>query len=196
MATFLNNPFRVLLTVLILAGAGPVFSQGSDSGNEDTAVAERVEDLKKKVIRLNRDLFILEEDLLFPASTRIAVFLSVDTGKFLELDAVKLKVNDEIVASHLYTERQVKALERGGRQRLYVGNLKTGRLPSGLKKGPERPPWRSGLRIARPTISPPCPSWSGSKPHRGIDGKQAVSGTPATVHGRFAVADDWYSGPG
>ncbi|MAZ06742.1 AraC family transcriptional regulator [Marinobacter sp. SS8-8] len=126
MATFLNNPFRVLLTVLILAGAGPVFSQGSDSGNEDTAVAERVEDLKKKVIRLNRDLFILEEDLLFPASTRIAVFLSVDTGKFLELDAVKLKVNDEIVASHLYTERQVKALERGGMQRLYVGNLKTG----------------------------------------------------------------------
>ncbi|WP_341582159.1 AraC family transcriptional regulator [Marinobacter metalliresistant] len=126
MATFLNNPFHVLLIALILAGAGPVFAQVSDAGNEDTAVAERVEDLKKKVIRLNRDLFILEEDLLFPANTQVAVFLSVDTGKFLKLDAVKLKVDDEIVASHLYTKRQVTALERGGMQRLYVGNLKTG----------------------------------------------------------------------
>ena len=83
-------------------------------------------EVKKKVIRLNRDLFILEEDLLFPANTQVAVFLSVDAGKFLKLDAVKLKVDDEIVASHLYTERQAKALERGGMQRLYVGNLKTG----------------------------------------------------------------------
>ncbi len=90
------------------------------------AVAEQVEELKKKVIRLNRDLFILEEDLLFPASTQFAVFLSVDTGEFLKLDAVKLKVNGKIVASHLYTNRQVAALERGGMQRLFIGNLKTG----------------------------------------------------------------------
>ncbi|WP_372999522.1 AraC family transcriptional regulator [Marinobacter sp.] len=127
MATYLINRCPALLAALFVAFTAPVFAQ-SDSGTESdgAAVAERVEDLKKKVIRLNRDLFILEEDLLFPANTQVAVFLSVDTGKFLKLDAVKLKVDDEIVASHLYTERQVTALERGGMQRLYVGNLKTG----------------------------------------------------------------------
>lgn len=114
----------LLAALMLLTGAAVAAEPGAA---EDTrAVAERVEDLKKKVIRLNRDLFILEEDLLFPASTQFAVFLSLDAGEFLELDAVKLKVNGEIVASHLYTERQVIALERGGMQRLYMGNLKTG----------------------------------------------------------------------
>jgi len=127
MATCLNHRFPALLAALTLILAAPAVAQTDPGAEEnDTAVAEQVEALKKKVIRLNRDLFILEEDLLFPANTQVAVFLSVDAGKFLKLDAVKLKVNEEIVASHLYTERQVTALERGGMQRLYVGNLKTG----------------------------------------------------------------------
>jgi hypothetical protein len=98
----------------------------SAAETDDQSVAMSVEELRKKVIELNRDLFILEEDLLFPASTQFAVYLSLDTGEFLELDSVKLKVGDEVVAAHLYTERQVKALQRGGMQRLHLGNLKTG----------------------------------------------------------------------
>ena len=94
--------------------------------SQDQPVALSVEELKKKVIELNRDLFILEEDLLFPANTQFTVFLSLDTGKFLQLDSVKLKVDEEIVAAHLYTDRQIKALQRGGMQRLYMGNLKSG----------------------------------------------------------------------
>jgi hypothetical protein len=101
-------------------------SDESSDPNLEGSVALSVEELKRKVIRLNRDLFILEEDLLFPASTKFAVFLSLDTGQFLKLDAVKLKLNDDIVASHLYTDRQLKALQRGGMQRLHIGNLKTG----------------------------------------------------------------------
>ena len=110
---------------LWLALAGPVAAQSDDSA-DTKAVAESVEDLKKQVINLNRDLFILEEDLLFPASTQVAVFLSVDAGEFLKLDSVKLKVDGDVVAAYLYTDRQIQALERGGMQRLYVGNLKTG----------------------------------------------------------------------
>ena len=89
-------------------------------------VSLSVEELKKQVIKLNRDLFILEEDLLFPANTQLVVYLSFATGKFLNLDSISLKVDDELVASHLYTERQLKALKRGGMQRLFMGNLKTG----------------------------------------------------------------------
>jgi hypothetical protein len=93
---------------------------------EVAPVALSVEQLKKKVIELNRDLFILEEDLLFPANTQFAVFVSLDTGQFIQLDSLKLKVDGKIVAAHLYTERQIKSLQRGGMQRLYIGNLKTG----------------------------------------------------------------------
>lgn len=89
-------------------------------------VALSVAELKKQVIKLNRDLFILEEDLLFPANTQFVVYLSLDTGKFFKPDSVKLKLNDELVAAHLYTPRQIKALQRGGMQRLHIGNLKSG----------------------------------------------------------------------
>ncbi|WP_286220021.1 AraC family transcriptional regulator [Marinobacter apostichopi] len=123
------KPLKSLILALATGCAvlisGPALAQSGDNA-DDKSVAQSVESLKKQVIRLNRDLFILEEDLLFPASTQFAVFVSVDTGQFLKLDAVKLKVDGEVVASYLYTERQVQALERGGMQRLYVGNLKTG----------------------------------------------------------------------
>jgi hypothetical protein len=89
-------------------------------------VSLSVEELKKQVIKLNRDLFILEEDLLFPANTQLVVYLSFSTGKFLNLDSITLKVDDEVVAAHLYTEKQLLALKRGGMQRLFLGNLKTG----------------------------------------------------------------------
>ena len=151
MATCLNSRFPVLLAALTLALTAPAFAQSNPGEEKDeTAVAEQVEALKKKVIRLNRDLFILEEDLLFPANTQVAVFLSVDAGKFLKLDAVKLKVDDEIVASHLYTERQVTALERGGMQRLYVGNLKTGvhemtAFVEGI--GPDKRPYKQAASL-------------------------------------------------
>lgn len=92
----------------------------------DQSLSEQVEVLKQEVLTLNRDLFLLEEDLLFPASTQIVVFLSMDLGEFFQLDAVEVKLNNETVTSYLYTERQVNALMRGGIQRLYVGNLKQG----------------------------------------------------------------------
>ncbi len=99
--------------------------------NDEKKVPEKqvslsVEELKKQVIKLNRDLFILEEDLLFPANTQLVVYISLASGKFVNMDSISLKVDDEIVAAHLYTERQLEALKRGGMQRIYMGNLKTG----------------------------------------------------------------------
>ncbi|MGH1470450.1 MAG: AraC family transcriptional regulator [Cellvibrionaceae bacterium] len=90
-------------------------------------LSDQVENLKQTVLDLNRDLLILEEELLFPANTQIAVFLSMDVGEFFELDSVKITVDNKLVASHLYTPQQADALFRGGVQRLYVGNLKSGK---------------------------------------------------------------------
>ena len=86
----------------------------------------RVQDLKAEVIRLNRDLLVLEEDLLFPAGTQVAVFVSMDVGKLFELESVQLKLDDKVVANYLYTPLEVTALHRGGVQRVYLGNLRTG----------------------------------------------------------------------
>ena len=75
---------------------------------------------------MERDLSILEEDLLYPPSSRVAVYLSMDVGELFALDEVEVKINGTTVAHHLYTEQQVDALHRGGVQRLYVGNAKQG----------------------------------------------------------------------
>lgn len=86
-----------------------------------------LESVKQDLLALKRDLVILEEDLLFPASSQVAVFLSMDVGEFFELDAVTVKLDGEEVSHHLYTERQVDALFRGGVQRLFLGNVKQGK---------------------------------------------------------------------
>lgn len=86
----------------------------------------RVQDLKSDVIKLNRDLLILEEELLFPANTQVALFVSMDVGKLFELDSLQIKLDDKLVTNYLYTPNEVQALHRGGVQRAYVGNLKSG----------------------------------------------------------------------
>ena len=96
------------------------------AAGENQALMDQIESLKQQLIELNRDLFILEEELLFPANTQVSVLLSVDTDDLFRLDAIKLKIDDKEVTHYLYTERQVDALRRGGVQRLYVGNLRTG----------------------------------------------------------------------
>jgi len=86
----------------------------------------RVQDVKSDVIKLNRDLLVLEEELLFPANTQVALFVSMDVGKMFELDSVQVKLDDKVVAAYLYTPLEVAALHRGGVQRVWLGNLKTG----------------------------------------------------------------------
>lgn len=93
---------------------------------EKASLDAEIEAFKKEMLSMNRDLFILEEDLLFPPNTQFSVFLSMDAGALFSLDSVQLKINDKNIANHLYTERELAALKRGGVQRLYIGNLPSG----------------------------------------------------------------------
>ncbi len=86
----------------------------------------QAQQLKTEVLNLNRDLLVLEEELLFPASTQVAVFVSMDVGQLFALDSVQLKLDDKLVSNYLYTPLEVTALHRGGKQRLYIGNLRAG----------------------------------------------------------------------
>jgi hypothetical protein len=103
--------------------------------------------LKDQVLDLNQELFLLEEELLFPANTQVAVFVSMDVGDFFALDSVQLRIDDKPVGAYLYTEREVQALQRGGVHRLYLGNLKTGThelTATFTGKGPHERDYRRG----------------------------------------------------
>jgi hypothetical protein len=108
--------------------ASPVDATASPSSTADSTrgLDEDIQNLKKQVVDLNKDLFVLEEELLFPANTQVAVFVSMDVGDFFALDSVDLKVDNREVSNYLYTPREAAALVKGGVQRLYVGNLKAG----------------------------------------------------------------------
>lgn len=102
------------------------FSPGAPAEETQPGINEQIQAIKAKTLALNRDLFVLEEELLFPDNTQFAVFVSVDVGHFFALDAVKLSVDGEVVSHYLYTERQLNALHKGGVHRLHLGNLKAG----------------------------------------------------------------------
>ena len=114
--------FKTILLISFFSIAHYSFEESNTKQNVNTDI----ESLKNEVLELNRDLFVLEEDLLFSANTQINVFLSINSGELFKLDSVQLKIDDTIVSNYLYTERELKALSRGGVQRLYIGNLSSG----------------------------------------------------------------------
>lgn len=110
------------------AMAGSHSSERAETESRDRfrALDRDVQDLKTEVLNINRDLLLLEEELLFPANSQVAFFVSMDVGEYFDLDSVNLKIDGKEVANYLYTEREVGALQRGGVHRVHMANLKTG----------------------------------------------------------------------
>jgi hypothetical protein len=136
-------------TVLLLVQT--VSSAAEPAPGKAATLDGDIQSLKQEVIALNRDLFVLEEDLLYPASTQLAVFVSLDVGKFFSLDSVQLKIDGDVVSNYLYTAREIEALQRGGVQRLYMGNLKTGShelVAFYTGKGPNGRDYRRGATVS------------------------------------------------
>ena len=128
------------------------------SGTEQAESKERfrsldqdVQDLKKEVLDLNRDLFLLEEELLFPANSQVAFFISMDVGEYFDLDSINLKIDGKEVSNYLYTEREAGALLRGGVHRVHMANLKTGDhelIAVFTGKGPHTRDYRRGATMS------------------------------------------------
>src|SRR6185295_3565819 len=114
------------------------------------ALDENVQELKKDVVDLNKELFMLEEELLFPANTQVAVFVSMDIGEFFALDSLTLKIDNKEVADYLYTPREAEALLKGGVHRVYLGNLKVGEhqlVAFFAGKGPNQRDYKRGANL-------------------------------------------------
>ena len=122
----------------------------SDSRDQFRSLDQDVQTLKKEVLDLNRDLFLLEEELLFPANSQVAFFISMDVGEYFELDSVNIKIDGKEVANYLYTAREADALIRGGVHRVHMANLKTGDhelIAIFTGKGPHVRDYRRGATI-------------------------------------------------
>lgn len=126
-STVLRLPIRSIIPWFLAAAFVSLSTPALAAGEGSRALDTRIQELKQEVLDLNRDLFVLEEELLFPANTQVAVFLSMDVGTFFALDSVELKLDNKTVTHYLYTERENAALLRGGVHRLYLGNLRTGK---------------------------------------------------------------------
>lgn len=122
----LNLKLALAASALLIAVTAIAADDDPAQRAESRALDQDVQSLKKEVLDLNRELFLLEEELLFPANSQVAMFVSMDIGDFFALDSVQVEVDGKEVASYLYSEREVEALIRGGVHRLHVGNFKSG----------------------------------------------------------------------
>src|SRR6476659_5999195 len=146
---------RAALIALSLCAASAAFAADAPGAAAPApaptgSLDDRVQQTKADVITLNRDLMVLEEELLFPASTQVAVFVSMDVGLMFDLESVQIKLDDKLVSNYLYTPPEVQALHRGGVQRVYLGNLKAGKHESVAfftGKGPHVRDYKRGTTI-------------------------------------------------
>ena len=83
-------------------------------------------DFKRDVLEVNKRLLLLEEELLFPADTQVGIYVSLDVGHFFQPDSITLELDGEVLTSHLYTEKEIRALKNGAVQRLALANVKNG----------------------------------------------------------------------
>lgn len=93
----------------------------------------QVQEIKADVLSIASDLDNLEERLLYPTHTQVAVFVEVEEDDAFRLDAVHLTINGELATHHIYSFKELEALRKGGVQRLFTGNVPTGDHELGIK---------------------------------------------------------------
>jgi hypothetical protein len=117
---------RVVVVLLVAVLAAPAVFAQEVSKQHMQGLDEQVQEIKSDVLRIAAELGRLEERLLYPSNTQLAVFVSLAEGETLRLDSVQIQIDGQPVARHVYSFKEVEALQKGGMQRLYTGNVPTG----------------------------------------------------------------------
>jgi len=111
------------ISVLILS----VAAYGQEISKEQIkGLDEQVQEIKSDVLSIAAELNQLEEKLLYPSNTQVAVFVSLANGETFRLDSVDIQLDGKPVAHHIYTFKELEALQKGGVQRIYTGNIRSG----------------------------------------------------------------------
>jgi hypothetical protein len=102
------------------------FAADDVSAAQMQSLDEQVQEIKSDVLRIAAELNGLEETLLYPSNTQVAVFVSLVKSDASQLDSVQIQIDGEPVAHHIYSFKELDALRKGGVQRIYTGNVPTG----------------------------------------------------------------------
>ena len=122
MPEFIRSTLLLLLVCLTT-----VTAHSQDISTEELrSLDEQVQEIKSDVLGIAAELDNLEERLLYPSNTEVAVFIAMEDGQKFRLDAVKVEIDGELASHHIYSFKELDALQRGGVQRVYTGNLATG----------------------------------------------------------------------
>ena len=114
-----------LFALLLCLGSVSGWAQQNDQ-QQMRGLDEQVQEIKSDVLSIAAELNQLEEKLLYPSGTQVAIFVALTKGDQMRLDAVRLQIDGQLVAHHIYSAKELEALRKGGVQRIYVGNVATG----------------------------------------------------------------------
>ena len=115
-----------LFVLVVTSGALSLASAQDDTQEEMRSLDEQVQEIKTDVLTIARDLSLLEERLLFPSNTQVSVFVEMDAEQTFRLDAIHIAIDGDAVAHHIYSFKELEALQNGGVQRVYTGNVTSG----------------------------------------------------------------------
>jgi hypothetical protein len=87
---------------------------------------EQVQDIKSDVLSIAQEMSRLEEKLLYPSETQVAIFVALTKDDLMRLDAVRIQIDGHLVVHYIYSFKELEALRKGGVQRIYIGNVTTG----------------------------------------------------------------------
>jgi hypothetical protein len=110
---------------LLCLGSAHGWAQQKDQ-QQMRGLDEQIQEIKSDVLRISEELSRLEEKLLYPSGTQVAVFVALAKDDKMRLDAVRLQIDGQLVAHYIYSAKELEALRKGGVQRIYVGNVATG----------------------------------------------------------------------
>lgn len=146
----MKDLLRALGLALCLAVLPSLAAAADLSRDRIKGLDEQVQDIKQDVLAISTELLQLEETLIFPSSTQVSLFVSMAEGSRLQLDGVDVRLNGQAVTHHVYTHREVEAMRRGGVQRLYTGNLRSGEQELEVTvRGPEGFQERASHRFSK-----------------------------------------------
>jgi hypothetical protein len=120
------NVRRVSLALLLCLGGVHGWAEQKNDQQQMRGLDEEVQEIKSDVLRISEELRRLEEKLLYPSGTQVAIFVALAKGDQMRLDAVRLQIDGQLVAHYIYSSKELEALRKGGVQRIYVGNVATG----------------------------------------------------------------------
>jgi len=121
----MRKHYLVALGVLLCLCARTILADESARA-QMKGLDEQVQEVKTDVLSIAAELNQLEEKLLYPSDTHLAVFVSLAHAETLRLDAVDIKIDGRLATRYIYSFKELDALRRGGVQRIYSGNIATG----------------------------------------------------------------------